>query len=522
MMDCVWKFNRLALLLLALVVVEPAGAVSPEARATVVLFNKLDPSSVALAKYYAKRREIPDSQVIGLTTPTTEEISRLDYRSTIAEPVRDTFVRNGWWSMTGGKVTASKIRFVALIRGMPLKIRAEPEGVVPAAGQPPEIGKRDEASVDSELACLGLGNYPSAGVISNPYFRRYTPILDAVTDPGLLLVCRLDAPTEITVRAMIDSAIMAERDGLWGWAYVDSRGITSGGYAEGDRWLTAAAGQMREKGIPVLWDKGPETLPAGYPVTDAAVYYGWYTDSVNGPFAEPGFSFRLGAVAVHIHSFSASTLRSATSGWCGPLLEHGAAATLGNVYEPYLSLTANLDAFQDRLMNGFTFAESAYASLRALSWMSVSIGDPLYKPYAVWRGYGSSGKTTWQKYRNIVLTSDGNVLTAANKLTEAAKSSGSSMFLESLAAVQADAKELEPALASLEQALALDNTPLVRFRLILEKLGVLDALGRKNEAGALLMSERGRSPGPAQAALLAQVGLHIFPPPPTPAPTAPK
>ncbi len=79
------------------------------------------------------------------------------------------------------------------------------------------------------------------------------------------------------------------------------------------------------------------------------------TDSINGPFADPAFRFRNGAVAVHIHSFSAATLRSPTSGWSGPLLERGAAATVGNVYEPYLTLTANLDVLQDRLMSGFTF-----------------------------------------------------------------------------------------------------------------------------------------------------------------------
>lgn len=521
MTDCVLKFS---LLLLAVsLVCGTVRAASPEAKATVVIYNSADPSSVSLAKYYAQRREIPDSQLLGLALPATEEISRAEFRSSIADPVRNAFVRNGWWTMGGNRVVQTKVRFVALIRGVPLKVRSEGATVVPRTDQPPEIGKRDEASVDSELACLGLGGVTPPGVLTNPYYRRFTPILDAVMDPGLLLVCRLDAPTEIAVRAMIDSALSAERDGLWGWSYVDSRSITTGGYAEGDKWLSAAATQMREKGLPVLWDKAPETLPAGYPVTDAAIYYGWYADTINGPFADPAFRFRPGAVAVHIHSFSAATLRNPASGWVGPLVERGAAATVGNVYEPYLALTTNLDVLQDRLMTGFTFAESAYCALRGLSWMNVSVGDPLYKPYAAWRSFAPGGtKSSWQRYRDIVLASDGNVVRAGPKLAAAARETGNSMFLESLGAAQADAGDLAGSLDSVEAALAMDNKPLVRFRLVLEKLGLLQAQKKKNDAGALLLAEKGRAPGPAQSALLAEIGLRIFPPPPTPAPTPKK
>lgn len=520
-MACVLKFSILLLVLLA--ACGTVRSASPEAQATVVVYNTTDPSSVALAKYYAKRRDIPESQLVGLSMPATEEISRAEFRTAIAGPFTSAFERNGWWTRSGGRVTQSKIRFVALMRGVPLKIRSDGAAVVPRPDQPPEIGKRDEASVDSELACLGFGVTAPAGVLNNPYYRRFTPILEAMVEPGLLLVCRLDAPTEITVRAMIDSAIAAERDGLWGWAYVDSRSITTGGYAEGDKWLSTAAAQMREKGIPVLWDKAPETLPAGYPVTDAAVYYGWYAGAINGPFAEPDFRFRPGAVAVHIHSFSAATLRSPAQGWVGPLLEKGAAVSLGNVYEPYLALTANLDVFQDRLMTGFTFAESAYCSLRGLSWMSVVVGDPLYKPYAAWRAYASgAAKSSWQRYRDIVLAADGNVVAAGPKLSAAAKSSGNSMFLEALGAAQADAGDLGASLASVEAALEMDNKPLVRFRLVLEKFGLLLAQKKQNEAGALLLAEKGRPSGPAQSALLSSIGLRVFPPPPAPSPSPKK
>jgi len=112
-----------------------------------------------------------------------------------------------------------------------------------------------------------------------------------------------------------------------------------------------------------------------------AVYLGWYSASVQGPMARDDFQFVPGAIAVHIHSFSGATLRDPHANWCAPLLAHGAAATLGNVYEPYLDLTPHLDIFADRLRNGFNFAESAYASVPAVSWMTTFVGDPLYRPF---------------------------------------------------------------------------------------------------------------------------------------------
>ena len=40
----------------------------------------------------------------------------------------------------------------------------------------------------------------------------------------------------------------------------------------------------------------------------AALYFGWYDWNVSGPFLNPRFRFRKGAVAMHLHSFSAEQL----------------------------------------------------------------------------------------------------------------------------------------------------------------------------------------------------------------------
>jgi len=131
----------------------------------------------------------------------------------------------------------------------------------------------------------------------------------------------------------------------------------------------------------VVLDNGPELFPENYPMSHAALYFGWYAEQVSGPFVRQNFHFQPGAIAVHLHSFSALTVRSSVTQWVGPLLAAGAAASLGNVYEPYLHYTTQLDVFHDRLRAGFTFAESGYMAQEALSWMTTFVGDPLYRPY---------------------------------------------------------------------------------------------------------------------------------------------
>jgi hypothetical protein len=103
---------------------------------------------------------------------------------------------------------------------------------------------------------------------------------------------------------------------------------------------------------------------------------------VNGPFLNPRFRFRRGAVAMHLHSFSAEQMRNPNANWSAALLARGAAATVGNVYEPYLTFTHRFDILQQRLLDGFTFAEAAASAVSGYSWQAIALGDPLYRPFA--------------------------------------------------------------------------------------------------------------------------------------------
>ena len=472
--------SKRAVLLVLLMCLSAASAFARNSlsAATLVLFNSSDPESEELARYYALKRDIPPDQIVGLSCPASEEISRADFDRTIAAPLREKMESNGWWKtarVEGNKkaVVETSIRFVAIMRGMPLKIAADPSIRPPTDTRniPPAISSRNDASVDSEIAALGVKDWMPASVVENPYFGRFTQILDDSVFPGMLLPARLDAPTGSMVRAMIDDSLMAEKEGLWGWAYIDGRDITSGGYTEGDNWMRHLVEILRQRGVPTIFDNLPSTLGEDFPVTDAAVYFGWYAGDATGPFARQDFQFKPGAIAVHLHSYSASTLRSTTNNWCGPLIARGAAATLGNVYEPYLSLTANLDVFQDRLMSGLTLAESAYMSMRALSWMGVVIGDPLYRPYTVWNEFydpRNRPPNPWRRFRSITLNAKGNILDAVVPLYEAARETGDGMFLEALGAAQFDAWNASASVGSFRDALAFTSNPDARRRIEME------------------------------------------------------
>ena len=347
--------------------------------------------------------------LVGLSVSKTEEISRDEYDTMIRDPLRKIFDERGWWTREPGKETepgrviTSSIRFVAVMKGIPLKIRPANDYPGDKTGPGP-IGNRNDASVDSEVA--GLANFSNqiSGPLSNPYFQSYKAIAE-VENSSVLLVCRLDAPEVATVRRMITDAIETEKTGLTGRAYIDGAHNSAGGLMVGDRWLAGARDQLHKAGIPLIFEDTPELFPNSYPITDCALYFGWYAEKISGPFVQPEFQFKPGAVAVHIHSFSANTLHDEKANWAGPLLAKGAAATIGNVYEPYLQLTAHLDLFNDRLLHGFTFAESAYMSAPALSWMPVMVGDPLYRPFGAWLQLEGKPKpaSDWSAYHEFAV-----------------------------------------------------------------------------------------------------------------------
>ncbi len=523
-----WRFSiGAALLLLALGLKGGAEEAGPDAAATLVIFNETDRDSGELARFYAEKRGIAKERVLGLKCAKTEEITRAEYDRTIAEPLRKAMTANFWWKLREadnplGPVEANKIRFVALMRGMPLKIAEAPKYPGDRMVQPAPIGTVNAAAVDSELAVLGLNMRPISGALNNPYFHSYTPFAD-FRHPEIMLVARLDGPTPEIVRRMITDALAAEQEGLAGLAYIDARNIASEGYAEGDKWLYALAGEARRRGTPVVLDNGPELFPQNYPMRQAALYFGWYTDRVAGPFVRPDFRFVRGAVAVHIHSFSGSTVRDPLQNWVAPLLSAGAAATIGNVYEPYLALTPQLDIFHNRLRAGFTFAEAAYMSIRSLSWMTTMVGDPLYRPYKGVLDLEERPRTgEWAEYRKgAQLWFSTNRAEGDAQLRETGRKLRSGVIMEGLGLLQVSADDPKAALESFALAREFYGSTDDALRVAVHEIFILRAAGRDIEALTIALKGAAAVPKSPAGELLKSLATPPAPPPPPP-PAVPK
>ncbi len=339
---------------------------------TIVVCNRAVPGSEALARYYARSREISERNVVVLDCSTSEEISRSEFEAQIHDPLRDQMLSRGWWMPirdpeTGAQSLRSNIKVLTLIHGVPAKIR---EDAVPATP-----GETTAASVDSELSTLGQPGLTLAGPLANPYYQSEIPFHSA--NLPIMLVGRIDGPDAPTCRRMIDDTIRAESQGLWGQAYIDLGGDQSLAHT----WLRSAATRFRQIGIPVTVNQHAESFPTNYPMGDPVLYLGAGSESLNGPFLRSGKVLRPGAIAVHAHPRNAATLRSTQEYWAGPLLDKGAAAVLGSAYETPHPFSHQLDIFSDRLTRGFSFIESAYMSLQGVSWVNLAIGDPLYTPF---------------------------------------------------------------------------------------------------------------------------------------------
>ena len=374
------------------------GRAAESGDAVVVVFNKNVPESRDVAEYYAKRRRVPDSQVIGLDLPTTETISRADFQKFLQKPLFGYLVVRGIFKVgqlefpadgsgTRQRVLESRIRYAVLCYGVPLRILQDDTLVEPGAEKlRPEI-RKNGAAVDSELALLPQArqNIPLAGFFKNPFYGAIGADLRFLHPTnGILMVARLDGPTPAIARGLVDKALDAEWHGLWGRAYFDARGLTEGAYVHGDQWIRGGAEWARRMGFETVLDTNSATFAESFPMSQIALYAGWYTGDANGPFARPTVEFMPGAFAYHLHSFSAATLRSTTKNWVGPLLAKGATVTLGHVDEPYLDATSDVAMLlQNFLHNGASFGEAAYSAEHCLSWQTTIVGDPLYRPFGV-------------------------------------------------------------------------------------------------------------------------------------------
>lgn len=242
-----------------------------------------------------------------------------------------------------------------------------------------------ESSFDSELSLVYWPDHPLFGWYPNILYFMYDTA--GVDKSRQMMVSRLTGPTLEIAKAMVDSAVAAEREGLKGKVYLDARGLAADAadqedgpiLGQFDQSLRDLAARLKKTGsIEVVLDDGDGVFQNGS-CADVALYCGWlgrdgYVDA---------FTWNPGAVGYHLSKDSAATLTSAGgTNWCNAMIERGVAGTLGPVYASNLQAFPLPDIFFSTLLTGeYTLVETYYRTKPFNSWMMVLVGDPLYNPF---------------------------------------------------------------------------------------------------------------------------------------------
>ena len=360
-----------------------------------VIANKDVAASARIARYYCQKRAVPDENILllSLGESLNDAISREDYEKRLAEPIRKELSAR----QLPGKAQAKPIRCLLTTYGVPIKVgrrgtlkamegrlkelrelvKQEKERIEQNASGGNKQGSTEQEKSNQKLARLQLeidrisGKETNASVDSElsmvlfgPYeLYRWQPNILRAGVPELslraLMVSRLDGPDYGIVKGLIDKAIAAEKTGLKGIAYIDSRGITNkkslyGHFDQSLRDLAMFTRLRRE--LPVREERtGKLFAPGSCPRT--AIYCGWYSLK---KYID-AFEFVDGAIGYHISSFEAASLRDPNSSqWCPAMLADGITATLGAVAEPYLHSFPEPKVFFLKLYEGSCLVEAYY------------------------------------------------------------------------------------------------------------------------------------------------------------------
>ncbi len=395
------------IILTASIFCSPALALEPDE--ILVIANADVAESGQVARHYSSKRAVPEKNILELPLGAglRDTISRQDYEKRLAEPIRRKFFTDG---------LLGKIKCLLTVYGVP--VRVEGRGPLPdhedklkelesLAGKEREKieqledkrGTRTAAykQASTELAKLNLkidhvnGRETGASVDSElalALFKAYelyrwqpNMLKKDASGPstGVLMVSRLDGPSPEIAKGLVDKAMAAEKTGLKGIAYIDSRGLNRKDlYSHFDRSLHNLAAFTRSKiQMPAKEERTARLFsPGSCPQT--AIYCGWYSLR---KYID-AFDFVDGAVGYHIASFEAVSLRDPNSGqWCASMLQDGITATLGPVAEPYLHSFPEPREFFGELYEGKCLVEAYYRTKPFNSWQLLLVGDPLYKPF---------------------------------------------------------------------------------------------------------------------------------------------
>ncbi len=353
-------------------------------RNVLVVVNGANPDSVRIGAYYAKKRAIPDAQILRLTElepDPPDGIDRPVFERAISAPIAAWLNRNQ---------AQDRILFIVLTKGIPLRING--------GSQP-----NSAASVDSELSVLYLrmtgAKVETAGPLPNPYFLGDRPISEAKPFTreafGLYLVTRLDGFTVRDVLGLIDRGSTPSRDGRF--IFDEKLALTDAGNV----WLRQAAERLKALGLSddrVLLDESPAVVTGQ---VDVLGYYSWGSNDPAIRQRHFGLKFKPGAIGGMFVSTDGRTFREPPANWtlanwndtttwfagspqslAGDLIREGITGVSGHVAEPLLGNTIRPHILFPAYVAGYSLAEAFYLAMPSVSWMTVVVGDPLCAPFA--------------------------------------------------------------------------------------------------------------------------------------------
>lgn len=325
--------------------------------------NRNSAASGEIATYYAAKRKIPPRQVCVIAAPEGEQIARAEYERLVEAPVRQCLA---------GRGLSEQIFYLVTTLGVPLHIQGS-------------IGREGTASsVDSELTLLYArmkGQTVSVpGPQRNPMFRQTDAPFSHRAYP-IYLVMRLAAYDVAGVKAMIDRGLAARNRGM---VYLD---MQEGSDEAGESWLRDA-----HILLPGGRSELEQTKEVWYGKRNAIGHASWGSNDKQRKQRRLGFQWLPGAIATEFVSTNGRTFQRPPGDWrfgrefggskqslTADLIADGATGAAGHTEEPMLGYTPHPELMFPAYLAGRNLAESFYASIAALGWMNIMVGDPLVR-----------------------------------------------------------------------------------------------------------------------------------------------
>ncbi|MBT3208505.1 MAG: TIGR03790 family protein [Bacteroidetes bacterium] len=361
------------------------------------------PDSKELALYYKEKRNVPDSNLLGIYVSTTNYYyysnQWANFWNEMVIPIQNKLANLG----------DTNIYYILLSDKIPYKL------VLPS-------GSNTSRSLDNALSCLN-----NLGTLSTPNFPTYystNPFYESsptdFTDQGnfnhnyqlsgthIYLVSRLIGTDLRMKKNMIDMTLYGDKymsfnsssDYYKGTAYVDYRyGVyddstliagyhySPSSYGEFDKDAAYIKFFYQMAGVPYKLE--PNDIEIGEVnalFTDsttadsgrnAILYGGWYN---YGTYHDV-WDWLPGAYACDLNSNSGANIRSGSGSFLSGAFANGLTCGTGCIGEPYLSGHSQPDIFLYYFLKGYNFIESAYHAEPKFKWQGIIVGDPLYNPF---------------------------------------------------------------------------------------------------------------------------------------------